>query len=98
MEREAVQEEEAVAEYERLREAPDGGSPLRWGRALLLQRGMAAWLEALYTCGHRASPGGDRHLEGLGHASSVAEPTLSHQVYGDAIDVFCEMVLSCCRS
>jgi hypothetical protein len=87
-----------VAAYERLREAPDGGSAVRWGRALLLERGMAAWREALYTCDDRASPGRDRQPEGLGHASSVAETTLSPKVYDDAVDVFCEMVLSCCRS
>lgn len=84
-------------EYERLRDAPDGRSPSRWGRALLLQRGMAAWLEALYACGPRSSPQGDQHPEALGHAL-LEETTLSPQVYGEAIDVFSEMVLSCCRS
>jgi hypothetical protein len=69
---------------------------MRWGRALLLGRGLAAWLEA-----HSASPDPSREEPRLGapeEASGVAEVSLSAQVYRDAIDVFSEMVLASCRS
>jgi hypothetical protein len=46
-----LREQGPVAHYETLRvSAEDARSPFRWGRAVLMQRGMAAWLEVFSTC------------------------------------------------
>ena len=84
----------AEKEYEKLRPTNRavGGNAFRWGRALLIERGMAAWLEVVSTSSAAALREGERDAEAPGEASLAAEASLSPQAYREAIDVVSELV------
>ncbi len=87
-----------VAEYERLRHAGSagGGGPFRWGRALLMNRGMAAWLEAQASLRPSSSP--SRRDESLEEAPGITDISMSSTLTDEAVGIVSEMVFSCWKN
>lgn len=90
--------EEASEHYERLRPQSgslDDGGALRWGRGLLLWRGMAAWLDALSLS---AAPMAEScvRIEPSHEILVDADLPVGAMAHDDAVGILSEMVLSCC--
>jgi hypothetical protein len=88
----------AVAEYERLRRggSAEGGGPFRWGRALLMHRGVAAWLEALASLNPVSRP--QRPAETPEEAPGMTEISMSSTLAHEAVGIVSEMVFSCWKN
>ena len=84
-----------VAEYERLRRggSADGGGPFRWGRALLMHGGVAAWLEAHASLHPASTP--QRQVETPAKAPGITEITMNSMLAHEAVGIVSEMVFSC---